>query len=329
MPKSTLRRIIDELPGAAGSASGRAPGSASSSILRAANVLFTAYRTIVASNVQRAIELLEDQKLNLTGGYMSGGLYLVDDPVEDDEAATKRYVDTYMAAPNEGTTALRVDNLAGVPFFHAVHETEAGRIGIPTNAGITWDNTSVRIGGVIVNGPLSFVGPGRPVREARVEVARLTPGSSSPTATTRAAGASGSVVVPVMRFSKTVEQDVNFIFHPENGIDATYACAFHIMWIPGASFSSGNVMWKIDYLVKNENDSAVNTGTPTTIQANVTPSSAVNTIETEFATTFTIAASQIAFVRLYRDVANDNGDDVADLMFVEVEYALVALGEVP
>ena len=151
MPKSTLRRIIDELPGAAGSASGRAPGSASSSILRAANVLFTAYRTIVASNVQRAIELLEDQKLNLSGGSMSGGLYLVDDPVEDDEAATKRYVDTYMAAPNAGTTALRVDTLAGVPMFHVVHETESGRVGVPTAPGIDWTPAGVRISPAILN----------------------------------------------------------------------------------------------------------------------------------------------------------------------------------
>lgn len=151
MPKSTMRRIIDELPGGAASSSGRAPGSASSSILRAANVLFTTYRTIVASNTQRAIELLEDQKLNLAGGYMAGGLYLVDDPVVDDEAATKRYVDTYMAAPNEGTTALRVDTLAGVPMFHVVHETESGRIGVPTAPGIDWTPAGVVVSPAILN----------------------------------------------------------------------------------------------------------------------------------------------------------------------------------
>lgn len=152
MPKSTLRRIIDELPGVGGTTTtGRAPGSASSSVLRAANVLFTAYRTIVASNVQRAIELLEDQKLNLSGGYMAGGLYLVDDPVEDNEAATKRYVDTYMAEPNEGTTALRVDTLAGVPMFHVVHETESGRVGVPTAPGIDWTPAGVRIAPAVLN----------------------------------------------------------------------------------------------------------------------------------------------------------------------------------
>lgn len=153
MPKSTLRRIIDELPGVTGttSATGRAPGSASSGLIRAANVLFTAYRTIVASNVQRAIELLEDQKLDLSGGSMSGGLYLADDPADDYEAATKRYVDTYMAEPNEGTTALRVDTLAGVPMFHVVHETESGRVGVPTAPGIDWTPAGVRIAPAVLN----------------------------------------------------------------------------------------------------------------------------------------------------------------------------------
>lgn len=151
MPKSTLRRIIDELPGSSVSSSSRAPGSASSGMVRAINVLFTAYRTIAAANVQRAIELLEDQKLNLTGGSMSGGLYLVDDPVEDDEAATKRYVDTYMAEPNEGTTALRVDTLAGVPMFHVVHDTEHGRLGVPTAPGIDWTPNGVTIAPAVLN----------------------------------------------------------------------------------------------------------------------------------------------------------------------------------
>lgn len=224
-------------------------------------------------------------------------------------------------------TQLEVRNQSDVPMIRVMTADNGGRIGVPTAPGIDWDEYGVVVGGVSVDGPLVFHGNGRPVQEYKVEAVTTTLGASAPTSTTRAAGASGGVLVPVLRFSNTVQQDIYFIFHAPEGIDETFPCEFHLMWIPGASWSAGNYLWKIEYLVKDENGAAINTGTPTTISVDVTPASAVNLIETHFADTVTVAAEQLVFAHLYRDVAGDNGDDVADVTFVEVEYALKALGE--
>ena len=153
MPKSTLRRIIDELPTQAATITtgrGGVSSGAGSVILRALDIAFTAYRGIVASNVQRAIELLEDRKLNLSGGTMTGALYLDGDPDEDDEAASRHYVDTYMT-DGRGAAELAVNTLANVPMFHVTHETETGRIGVPTAPGIDWYPSGVRISPAVLN----------------------------------------------------------------------------------------------------------------------------------------------------------------------------------
>lgn len=153
MPKSTLRRIIDELPsggvtvitGRGGVSSGAGSGA-----LHAIDVLFTAYRGIVAANVQRAIEMLEDRKLDKAGGTMTGALYLVGDPTENAEAASRHYVDTYMT-DGRGAAELAVNTLANVPMFHVTHESETGRIGVPTAPGIDWGTTGVRISPAILS----------------------------------------------------------------------------------------------------------------------------------------------------------------------------------
>lgn len=329
MPKSTLRRIIDEMPGASTTVLTSRGGSSSgfgSGVLRALDVAFTAYRGIVASNVQRAIEMLEDRKLNISGGIMTGPLYLVSDPVEDDEAASRHYVDTYMSG-GRGASEIAVNTLANVPLIHVTQKDEFGRIGVPTAPGIDWTPEGVEIGGVTIGGPLRFTGLGRPVQEYKIEGVRTVLGASAPNSTTRAVGASGGVLMAVLEFSKTEQQDIYFVFHAPEGIDETFNCEFHLMWVPGASWSTGNYLWKIEYIIKAEYGGDVSAGTPTTISMDVTPTSAVQLIETHFTDTFNLAESEIVFAHLYRDVAGDSGNDVGDVFFVEVEYALKALGE--
>lgn len=152
MPKSTLRRIIDEIPGASVTTTTTRSGSSAGGgfgVLHALDVLFTAYRGIVAGNVQRAIEMLEDRKLNVSGGTMSGALYLAGDPSDDDEAASRHYVDTYMT-DGRGAAEVTVNTLANVPLFHVTHESETGRIGVPTAPGIDWTPAGVRISPAIL-----------------------------------------------------------------------------------------------------------------------------------------------------------------------------------
>ena len=153
MPKSTLRRIIDELPGGGVTVitgRGGVSSGAGSGALHAIDVLFTAYRGIVAGNVQRAIEMLEDRKLDKAGGTMTGALYLVADPTEDSEAASRHYVDTYMT-DGRGAAEVAVNTLANVPLFHVTHESETGRIGVPTAPGIDWTPARVRIAPAILS----------------------------------------------------------------------------------------------------------------------------------------------------------------------------------
>lgn len=210
-----------------------------------------------------------------------------------------------------------------------------GNVGIGTTSpsSLLDVNGTARIGDHSTNyssfaadGELNLVGTARVKKEIIIPATRQTLGASAPTAGTRAVGASGNVYVPVLKFSKTVEQETYFEVHMPAEMDDSVNVAFHLMWFPGASWTSGNYMWKLDYLVKSESDN-LSTGTPTTISADVTPSAATDCIETEFATTIDANVMQTIWCRLWRDVSNDNADDVGEIRFAEVEYTSNKLGE--
>lgn len=157
--------------------------------------------------------------------------------------------------------------------------------------------------------------------EYYIPAGRTKAGASAPTDTLRAIGASGGVLIDVQQFSKTVQQDVYFEWHTPYNLDNTEPVEFHLMWLPGSAYTTGNYLWKLEYLVKNETDPH-NTGTPTTIPADVTPAGAVNMIETEFVNTIPIIRSQILCCHFYRDVAGDNADDTGDVNFFEIAYKI-------
>ena len=165
-------------------------------------------------------------------------------------------------------------------------------------------------------------------KEILIPVTRLqSSGVSAPTLTVRAAGASGGIKVPILSFSKTSEQEVYTEMHMPTDVDGSVNVSFHLMWVPGASWTSGNYMWKLEYLVKNEFGVAINAGSPTTIEESVTPANAVDLIETEFSDTIDAGPDQVIMARFYRDVANDNGNDVGDVRFIEIEYVSSSDGE--
>lgn len=177
------------------------------------------------------------------------------------------------------------------------------------------------------DGTLTMVGTARVLKEVRTSVIATRNGSSAPTDANRAVGASGGVLLPVKQFSKTTQNDIYFELHPESDIDSSVNVAIHFMWLPGSGWTTGNYLWKLEYLVKNENGAAYNTGTPTTISADVTPANATDTIETVFASTVALTWNQTIWCHFYRDVAGDNADDTGDLRFVEMEYTANKLGE--
>ena len=178
-----------------------------------------------------------------------------------------------------------------------------------------------------VDGVLTLVGDARVKKEIYIPVSRQTLGAGAPTATTRAVGASGSVKVPVLSFSKTVEQETYLEIHVPVDADGTVNVAFHLMWFPGASWTTGNYMWKLDYLVKDDAGADLSAGAPTTIYADVTPSAVTDIIESVFQTTIDAGPEQVIWCRLWRDVANDNADDTGEVRFCEIEYTSNKLGE--
>ncbi len=156
--------------------------------------------------------------------------------------------------------------------------------------------------------------------EYRIEAPRTALGASAPTVTTRAAGASGGVKIPVLSFSKTVSQECFFIFHYQNDQDFAQPVEFHMMWIPATGYSTGNFMWKLEYLIYDEYTGDISSGIPTTIEESVTPADAITLIETEYSDTITLEEDQILIGRFYRDTANDNGDVAGEVLFFEINY---------
>lgn len=175
-------------------------------------------------------------------------------------------------------------------------------------------------------GVLTLVGTARVLKEVQIPTTSATHGGAAPTNAQRAVGASGSVLLDVDQFSKTSQNDVYFDFHAPNDVDNAVNISFHVVWLPGAGWTTGNYLWKLEYLVKSNGD-AYNTGTPTTIQADVTPANATAIIETAFATTINLDRDQMLMCHFYRDVAGDNADDTGDTLFFEFEYTSDRLGE--
>lgn len=197
--------------------------------------------------------------------------------------------------------------------------------------GINKFGSSTNYTQIDATGNVSMVGTARTLMEIKINANVVSKGASAPTQTTRAIGASGGVAIPVLQFSKTTQQDVYFDFHPQDDMDNTVNVNLHVMWQPGASWSAGNYMWKAEYLVKYEDasygDADISTGTPTTISMNVTPANNHTMIETHFTDTIDLNTDQVLFVHFYRDVANDNADDVGSISFWEIEYTKNKLGE--
>ncbi|RPI64530.1 MAG: hypothetical protein EHM48_00640 [Planctomycetaceae bacterium] len=180
--------------------------------------------------------------------------------------------------------------------------------------------------GVATNGEITLHGTARVKREIVVDEVIGVAGAAAPTSALRAIGASGGVMESVRQFSAAAQNDLYVRFHAPTDLDDSVNVTFHLMWLPGSAWTAGNYLWKLEYLVKAKT-AASNTGTPTTISADVTPANATDYIETEFATAVDLNADQVLVCHFYRDVAGDNGDDTGDVRFLEIEYTCNKLGE--
>lgn len=194
-------------------------------------------------------------------------------------------------------------------------------------------NGSVRIGnstGYITfgnDGSMHMFGTARKSDQKVIEAKTASKGASAPIDSLRAIGASGGVLKPMIQFSKTTQQDIYFEFHAPYSIDTSYPTTFHLVWAPGTGWTSGNYVWSLEYLIKNETE-ALNTGTPIIISTNITPTNANNLIETQFSGNITFTGDdQIIVCHLYRDVSADNADDVGEVNMIEMNFVRNSQGE--
>lgn len=187
---------------------------------------------------------------------------------------------------------------------------------VSTQTAIT--ETDIRQDGVdlrrMVNGSPTYI------NEYRIASVTTVLGASAPTLTTRAIGASGGVKAPVLQFSKTTQNDCYFEIHAPNDLVNEHSVYFHVMAFPGAAWTAGNFVLKLEYLIKNEYTGTTDTGTPTTIDYDYTPSAATEFVELEFTDAIDFNQEETLICHFYRDVASDNGDDVLSVRFFEIKY---------
>lgn len=164
-------------------------------------------------------------------------------------------------------------------------------------------------------------------REIRIFAYHVEKGVSAPTESTRAVGVSGSVLMPVLQFSKTSQNDVYFVFHSPEDMDWSLPAHFHLMWQPGASWTAGNFLWKLEYLVLDGNGATLLSGTPITISKDITPVNATTNREDSFVGDIVLTVDQIMISHFYRDTANDNGNDVGSVLAFELHYISNKRGE--
>lgn len=282
--------------------------------------------------------------LNRIRLWDSTGLVAFDDTEGDP-------VDVDRTARADGTSiyAARRDHRHELGTVNVEHLSNVDTAGKVDGAAFIWDNSlskwrdsilirddgsNVMLGNasnylnIDSDGTITLVGDARVKREVRVDIGRARVGASAPTLTNRAVGSSGNVLVPVDQFSKTIQQDVYFEIHAPTDMDNTEDVIFHLMWFPGASWTAGNYMWKLEYIITEETGVELDANAPATIQADVTPAAATNVIETEFATAISgFSNENVLWCHFYRDVANDNADDVGSVRWFEIEYTMNKLGE--
>lgn len=176
------------------------------------------------------------------------------------------------------------------------------------------------------DGTMNMYGTARVKEQEKLLAVSAVKGNSAPANTLRSVGSSGTLLKPMISFSQTIQQDIYFEFHSPYAMDYTSPADFHLVWAPGTSWTSGNYIWKLEYLVIDE-DANLSLRTPITISMNITPTNK-NIIETEFIDLINFTDDdQILVAHLYRDVANDNANDVGDVDILEMNYYKNKQGE--
>ncbi len=180
------------------------------------------------------------------------------------------------------------------------------------------------------NNGIGLRGQSRVTKEIVINAGDAKEASATPpTRAFRAAGASGTIVVDVYRFSAADKMDVFFEFHLPSDYDLSAPAYVHFMWAAGTTYTTGNYLMCLEYLAAHE-EAQVLAGTPTTQVLTIAPTAGYWR-EDEFGPIYFTSLESKVMCHFYRDAANvlDTANGTADVDFFEFEYIANRLGAVP
>lgn len=156
--------------------------------------------------------------------------------------------------------------------------------------------------------------------EETIRATALTLGATAPTLSSRLLDTGSVIAAPTLDFSSVTTQNVFYLWHVPKNLNSNQPIYFHVMWIPGASWTSGNFYLQFYYRSELEN-ATLPYGTYTVQNADVTPTSATKIIETEYPLGYSVNPDDLLGIMFRRNVSLDNGNDVLQLFFLEIKYA--------
>lgn len=178
---------------------------------------------------------------------------------------------------------------------------------------------------ILPDGEVRLVGTARVALKDIISSFNTVKGASAPGDVNIQVGTTATMLERVLSFSKNTQNDIYFTHHVPVDMDNTVELEFILMWKPGAAWTSGNYLWKVEYIVKNEDDD-LTTVASTIISADITPSNANDLIETHYSATINADAHQTISLHFYRDIAGDDADDVGLVRFFEFKRVVDRLG---
>lgn len=176
------------------------------------------------------------------------------------------------------------------------------------------------------DGTMTMYGTARKYKEDAIFAVRTTKGVSAPSEVQFQIGINSNMLGEALSFSKISQQDAYFTYHVPEDIDNSENLTFHLMWKPDSAWTTGYYIWKLEYIVKGEDDNST-TDTSTIIYMNVTPTNTDNFIETEFTTGIDADGQETITCHFYRDTDNDNADAEGLTRFYEFERVVNKQGE--
>ena len=146
-------------------------------------------------------------------------------------------------------------------------------------------------------------------------------GTYPPTSSQRQWPGATTIDLPVKQYAVATEGDVQHLLwllptemYKPDGVDV------YLGWLPGASWTSGDYNFYLQYLGKSWPDGTVGSGTVTSIYIDQTPADATTLREDKLGS-MTVASTDDAIgMRIFTNVSGCSADDVMEVAYVRFQY---------